>query len=710
MNVEPDRCRRDTSSLEPFFSPRSIAIVGLSRTALEGSNSVFNTLKNFGFSGGIHIVNPNIPASLAENVHASISDLPEQVDVAIVVVARHLVVQVLEECVKKQIKAAIVITQGFADADAEGARLQDLIVRLTRENDIRVLGPNTIGMSNAFSNFTSSFIEMHNARIPVGQISQTGLFMMGHNIVGDEPAGFGMAVDIGNASDVGLIDILEYYGQEDKIKVIQCHVEGIEDGAAFLEASARIGKEKPIIIYKSGVSEAGRVAVASHSGAAAGEAQVYQAAFRKAGLIQADSAEELRLLTKAFATYRPPTGNRVAIVSFSGGGAIMAIDALEGAGLQKAELSEQTIERLKPFYPEWMEVGNPLDIWMTVAKDFHRIYPVVLESVLLDTGVDSVICIYPSFSLPKYDEYDSSRHIPSLARKYPEKPVLCWTYGVNVAGFSEIIERDGSCMVFPSLSGAAGTLAKMIEYGRTRSSTIATPEPITQRRTAVQAVLKIAHAAGKGYLFHEGFEILEAYGAETAAWKTVTQKGELEAAGTQVGFPLCMKVISDDVIHKSDSGGVRLNIRGTAELTAAYEKMVTDIAKANPGAIIEGVLLQAMVSKGKEIMIGVKSDPVFGHCLVLGAGGVYAEILNDFAFRLAPINRADAYGMIDELACAPILKGVRGEASCDIDGIVDVLLSISNLVCAHPEIKELDVNPIMVTEEKAVIVDVRIII
>lgn len=710
MNVKPGGLRRDTSTLEPFFSPRSIAIVGLSRTALEGPNSVLNTLKNFGFPGDIHIVNPNIPASLAENVHASIGDLPEQVDVAIVVVTRHRVLQVLEECVRKGIKAAVVITQGFADADEEGARLQEQIVLLTRENDIRVLGPNTIGLSNAFSSFTSSFIEMHNAKLPIGLISQSGLFMMGHNIVGDEPAGFGMAVDIGNGSDVRLIDVLEYYGQDDRIEVIQCHVEGIEDGAAFLEASARIGKEKPIIIYKSGVSEAGRAAVASHSGAAAGEAEVYQAAFRKAGLIQADSVEELRLLTKAFATYRPPAGNRVAIVSFSGGAAIMAIDALEAAGLQKAELSEQTIAQLKPLYPDWMDVGNPLDIWMAVAKDFHTIYPQVLETVLLDPGVDSVICIYPSFSLPKYEEYDSSRHISSLAGRYPGKPVFCWTYGVNVSGFSEQVERDGSCMVFPSLRGAAETLTRMIEYDRTRSSAAVTSEPVTARSPAVSATLENAVAAGKSYLFHEGFEILEAYGAETAPWKTVAQRGALEEAAAQVGFPLCMKVISDDVIHKSDSGGVKLNIRDTVEVVAAYDQMMKEITKANPGAVIDGVLLQAMVSKGKEIMIGVKSDPVFGHCMVLGAGGVYAEILNDFAFRLAPISRADAYSMIDELACAPILKGARGEPSCHLDGIVDVLLGVSHLVCTHPEIKELDLNPIMVTEEKAVVVDVRIII
>ena len=695
-------------TLDLFFKPRSIAIVGLSRDALSGPVSVLNTLRGYGYKGNVSIINPNMTGAQHEGAYPSVSAVPDRVDLAIIVVGRSRVPDALRECAASGIRAAIVITQGFADADEEGARLQQEIVQICRTHAIRVLGPNTLGVSNAFADFTSSFIEVHNSKEPVGIISQSGLFMMGHHIVNNEPTGFGMAVDLGNACDIGLVEILEYYEEDENIRVIHCHVEGIEDGEGFLNAAARIAREKPIIMYKSGVSDTGRTAVAWHSGAAAGENEIYQAAFSRAGLVSAASAEELWVLTKAFATYSPPKGKRVAVMSFSGGAAILAIDALEGAGLELAELSESTIEGARAFYPSWMAVDNPLDVWMAVSKDFHERYPRILELLMQDDAVDSVICIYPSFSLPKYDAYDCSRHIRHLSRAYPDKPVLCWSYGLDVEGFSRSVEADGTSMVFPSLEDAANTLVKLARYGESRSMTLDEPRRLSVESVAVKDILAKAKIAGRESISTEGFEILEAYGIRTTGWQVLTDG--VSALSGDIRFPVCMKVVSSEVLHKSDVGGVILDIMNPDELADSYRRIVDVTRVHHPPVQIAGVLVQEMAPSGKEVMIGAKKDAVFGHCLILGAGGIYTEALNDYALRLAPISREDAYEMIDEIAYSKILKGVRGEAPCNLDAIADTLQRVSQMVCDNPEIVELDINPVIVNEREAFAVDVRTII
>ncbi len=700
-----------TGALDLIFRPASIAIVGLSRKAIDAPISVLTNLKAFGYQGEVYIINARLAADAGRKIYPSLADVPVPVDLAIVSLGRDQVLGALKDCVGAGIRAAIVITQGFADADAEGARLQAEMVALTKAHDLRILGPNTIGVANAFADFTSSFLEVHNEKLPIGIIAQSGLFMMGHNIIGNEPAGFGMAADVGNACDVDLTEILDFYGEEDAIRVIQCHIESIGRGRAFLASAARISRTKPIIALKAGTSQAGQVAVASHSGAAAGEGQVYRAAFEKAGVVAAESAEELRILTKAFATYAPPRGTRVAVMSFSGAACILAIDAIEAAGLSLAEFSDATHEALAEMFPDWLEIGNPLDVWYAVSGDFHARYPRVLELLLADEGIDAVFCLYPSFTLPKYAPYESARHIRDLAGRYPETPVLCWSYGLDLIGFTKEVECDGTAMVFPALESAATTLAKLARHGARRRAEppLALPRLAADRKKAGEIIAR-AKEAGARYLFTEGLEILEAYGGNLAPWRVARSEQELESMADELSYPVCLKVVSADVVHKSDSGGIRLGIGDPGSLVESYRGLLADVAARAPGAQVAGVLVQAMAPKGKEVMIGARKDPVFGHCLVLGAGGVYTEVLDDHAFRLAPITEAEAHEMIGELKFARILDGVRGEAPAHKPSIVKALLQVSQLVTDHPEIEELDINPLIVTERDAVIVDARIIL
>ncbi len=703
---------RDVDFLDRFFGPKKVVIVGLSRSAVGAPVSVLTTLKDYGYGGEIYVINPNMTAADADgfNVCASLDALPPDVDLAVVSVAREQVRGVLEGCIAKGIGGAIVITQGFADADEEGRRLQADMLALARANGLRILGPNTIGVADALSCFTSSFIELANDDAPIGQVSQSGLFMMGHHLINNEPAGFCMSIDLGNAGDVDLVDALTYFGRSDRIEVIQCHVEGIVDGAAFVETASRVSKEKPIVLLKAGRSETGRVAVASHSGAAVGENEVYDAAFRKAGIVPARNAEELRLLSKALATYAPPRGKRVAVVSFSGGGAILAIDAIEGAGLELARLSEETIRAIEDLFPPWLAVDNPVDVWIPVARDFDASFPRILEQVLRDDAVDALICIYCSYTLPKYAALDSSRHVGEIASRFPEKPVLCWSYGLDISGFSKRIEAGGAAMVFPSLDAAAGAIARMADYGAVRrAAPRGAPPRFDVDDARVSELLASAARSGSRYLFTESLEILEAYGIGAARWRLARSEDELARKAAEIGYPVCMKVVSADVVHKSDSGGVRLNIADDRALLDGYRGMREDVLRASPGAAIEGVLLQAMAPEGREIMIGAKRDPAFGPCLVVGAGGVYTEVLDDYAFLLAPADEAEARGMLAGLKCYPLLRGVRGEAASDVESIVDTLLRVSQLVTTHSAIREIDINPAIVGERGSVVVDARIV-
>ena len=698
--------------LDLIFKPKSVAIIGLSRAAVGAPISVLSTLLDFDYAGHIHVINPNMAAATDYTVWANLDDIDEPIDLAIVSVPRERVLDVLRSCIGKGIRAAIVITQGFADSDDVGKQLQEEMIALAKDGGIRILGPNTIGAANAHANFSSSFIETYHDTTPIGLVSQSGLFMMGHNLVANEPGGFCMSADLGNAGDVGLVEVLDYFERQDTISVIACHLEAVKQGPEFVEAAARISRTKPIVALKAGKSPTAQAAVASHIGAAVGENRAYEAAFRKAGIVSARNAEELRLLAKAFTIYAPPKGKRVAVVSYSGGAAILAIDALVSAGLTLATLSEETQRALKEKLPEWMEVANPLDLWIPVVRDYRTAYPYFLEQILKDPGVDAVICIYCSYRLPKYDEFDASIYIRELAAKYPETPILGWTYGMDISGFTQHVERDGTAMVFPSFEDATQTLAKLVEWDdyRSRDAEPSAPKPVDADSDAVARILGAANDAGQQHLFTEGLEILQAYGINVAPWAFARDEDELIARSADIPYPLCLKVASPDIIHKSESGGIRVGIEDRKALVDNYHSLREAVVESAPDADISGVVVQSMAPDGKEVMIGAKRDATFGPSVALGAGGIYAEVLDDFAVRLAPLSEAEAYRMFDNLAFTKLLRGVRGEAPCDLASIVDTLLRVAQLVCDHPAIKEIDLNPLIVNEAGAVTVDARIIL
>lgn len=698
--------------LDAFFKPKSIAIVGLSRSAIGAPVSVLTSLQSLGYEGQIYVINPSFSSSENITAYPCIADLPTAVDLAIISVERSSVPGILEECAKKGILSAIIITQGFADADDIGQRLQQEVVAICKRTGMRILGPNTIGVANLLAKFTSSFIEVGGESAPIGQVAQSGLFMMGHHLINNEPTGFCMSIDLGNSANISLVDVLEYFEHEKSVKVIQCHLEAVTDGKGFLETATRISKRKPIVALKAGTTVAGQAAVASHTGAIAGSNRVYSAAFQKSGIIQAKNAEDLRLLSKALTIYSPPRGKRVAIMSFSGGGAILAIDALDRAGLELAELSNRTKDTVKSFFPDWISVDNPLDIWIPVSKEFNAAFPTILEALLNDPNVDSVLCIYCSYPLPKYSLFDSSRYIGKTASQHPDKPVLCWTYGLDIEGFTRRVEAGRHAMVFQTLDEAASTLAKLVEYGAYRAAKqLPAVAPQDQRaQKAADEIINKAQARSQSYIFVEGLEVLDQYGVKLAPWRLVNSEQELLSSHETLAFPVCIKLVSPDVVHKSDSGGVVLGLRNVDELLEAYRRLKKLLSPSSQSQGVCGILVQQMAQRGKEVMIGMKRDAEFGPCVVFGAGGIYAETLDDFAFRIAPVDRDEAVNMIQETQIAKVLKGVRGEAPYDISGIADAIVRVSQIAMSHPQIAEIDLNPLFVSQNETVCVDSRFIL
>lgn len=699
--------------LDPFLSPASIAIIGLSRSAIGSPVSVHTTLNDMGYEGRTFIVNPGMKSAPNATVCKSIPDLPEVVDLAIISVERSMVPDTLEDCATHGITSAIVITQGFADADEVGARLQAKMDEVIARTGIRVLGPNTIGLVNSPAKFTSSFIEVTPDDLPVGQVSQSGFLMMGHHLVTNELAGYCTSVDLGNGCDIDLIDVLEHYETDPNIKVIEIHAEAIDNGPAFIEAASRISCSKPIVALQAGRTAAGQAAVASHTGAVAGQTRVSDAALAQAGVIRAETAEELRMISKSLATFGEMKGKRVAIMSYSGGGAVLAIDALDRAGLGLAELSDKTRATVKRLFPEWMGVHNPLDIWMPVAKDLNDAFPLVMNALLDDEGVDAVMCIYCSYTLPKYDRFDASGYIRDLSAKDRSKPVVCWSYGQDIEGFTRTIEEKRSAIVYPRLDDAARALAALAKCTQRRHvapSQEGAPVTNAAAQETSAAILKKAEVAGAQYLFTEAFEILEAYNLPLARWVVVRSEAELAGSTAALNAPLCLKIDSPDVIHKSDSGGVALGIGKGDALAKAFRTMNQTVAKNVPAARLSGVVVQEMAAKGTEVMIGMIRDPSFGPCIVFGMGGVYAEVMDDFAFRIAPLKAQDARDMISETAVSRILDGTRGQTAADMDALVDVILKISQISVAHPTVQEIDLNPVFAGSDGVHLVDARFIL
>lgn len=685
-----------------FLKPESVAIIGASTRTGPESFNIVEVLLSKGCQVDIYPVNPRAGEILGLKAYPSILDIPEKVELAIIVTGRAVVPELVRQCVEKQVKAIIVVSQGFADADDEGRKMQDEIMDMVAGTGIRIIGPNTLGVINNFDNFTSTFVNMPTRSLPTGLICQSGMFIGGHT---DLFGGVGYGVDIGNAADVGFNEVLQFYGRDRRIEVINLHMEGIRGGREFLDLSRETAVKKPVIVYKTGRSEEGSRAAGSHSGSLAGEDHVYQAAFDRAGIIRAESIDELRDFNRAFCKFKNVPGNRVAVITFSGGGGIALLDAMERNGLVPARLSPETVGKIDRLFPEWLEVANPIDIWPSVMMfGYDQVYPPVLEAVLSDPGVDMVACIAASHYMPREDLPFVEKHFVEAARQRPDKPVALWLFGAARHNVAELLEKDGPVVVFPTPERLARTMGVLYHYyNRIRNRDFqvvpagSVPGRVTgDRRGAV--------------LGPEAMELLRSAGIPAVRDALAGSPEEAVEAARSMGYPLAIKVVSPQVVHKTEAGGVRLDIRDEEGLRNSCRSMLKEVAEKVPGALVEGVLIQEYRSGGVELLLGCKRDSEFGPVLVFGLGGIYTEVLRDVSFRIAPVTRTGALEMIKDTRAYSLLQGARGKAPADMDSLAEAIVALSDLVCGNPEIAEVDINPLLATPEGVVALDARIII
>ncbi|MCD4715340.1 MAG: CoA-binding protein [Desulfobacterales bacterium] len=446
------------------MEPKSVAIIGISRRSGPGSYNLMENMINYGYKCKIFPINPNAEDILGVKAYPGVKDVGQEIDLAIISLPRDLVVKSVKECIDAGVKAIIVVTQGFADADAKGKELQQEMVNAARLNGVRILGPNTLGVVNNFNGFTTSFMPLTREKTPVGLICQSGVFFVGAAVFTGQ---IGKGIDIGNACDIGFCEALEYMGDDPDTKIIAIHMEGLEQTRRFLSLAARIAKQKPIIVFKTGQSEAGAKAAASHSGSMAGHYQIYTSALKQAGLLFLDKDGQMGDAVRTLLQQPAIKGGRIAVITPTGAGGIMASDALENCGLELASLSEKTISRIADLSPEWMPLGNPLDIWPAIMKHgLKDICAEAIDAVMDDPNVDGILYLAIAPELPAFAFLDASEDVNRVVPKERRKPVVGWLYGPNVKEIGDKFEKEKKVTVFQTIEKAAWSLSLLRDRQR----------------------------------------------------------------------------------------------------------------------------------------------------------------------------------------------------------------------------------------------------
>lgn len=686
------------SKLHSIFSPKSIAVVGASTREGTVGNDLFRNLLEGGFKGDVYPVNPKSPEILGHKTYASLADIPGDVDLAVLIIPAKVVPTVIEQAKEKGVGGIITISAGFKEACAEGAELEKLVAAKVQEAGIPLVGPNCLGVINADNDvrmnatFASKIPEQGNLAF----ISQSGALCTSVlDYAEARSMGFSKFVSFGNKADVTEVDLLTFLADDPKTSAIAMYLEDISDGARFIEVASNVfwGKGKPILCLKSGRSAEGAKAVSSHTGSLAGSDEVYNALLKQAGVQRVDSIAELFDYATLYTTQPAPKGKRLGIITNAGGPGIMATDAAVRHGLQLAEIQDSTKGKMRDSLPASASLSNPVDVIGDARSDR---YEVAVRTVLEDDNVDMGLVILTPQSMTDVENIAAS--IPE-ATKGLGKPVACAFMGAaDVADGVDILVKNGvPNYAFPEDAiRALSAYSKLVELkGLGGRSYIEMPEADTAK--ANELIAEFLGDTDERYLTQaECRGIFECYGLPLLASGTANSADEAGTIAAKIGKPMAMKVMSADVVHKFDAGGVLLNIDGADAAKAAYNQILENVEKAVPGAKVDGILMEEMAQSGVEVILGCNRDAKFGPLIMFGLGGTLVEVLKDVSFRLAPMWKISAQRMVREIKAFDVLNGFRGTAPSDLDSIVDTLLKLSAMTINHPEICELDINPLIV--------------
>jgi len=687
-------------SLEPLFRPRSVAVIGASRRRDAIGGAILHNLLEQGFQGPVYPVNPSSTHVQSVPSYPDVGSIPGPVDLAIIVVPAAHVLEAAEACGKKRVRALVVISAGFKETGAEGAKREAELRDMVRRHGMRLIGPNCLGILN-----TDPKVSMNATFAPVqppaGRVafsSQSGA--LGLAIL-DYARKLGLGISqfmsVGNKADVSGNDLIEFWEKDDGTDLILLYLESFGNPAKFTQLARRVARKKPIVAVKSGRTKSGARAASSHTGSLAGSDAAVEALFHQSGVIRTDTIEEL-FDTALLLAYQPvPTGPRVAILTNAGGPGIMAADACESARLELPSLDPKTVKALRAFLPAEASVRNPVDM---IASANAPSYEKALRLLVEDKNVDAVIVIFVPPLVTGAP--DVARAILAGASG-SKKPILSCFMGSH--GVPESLQslNEGHIPSYAFPEAAARTLARTVKYGTWRAApagkvpALSGIDPARAKAAIARALDGAApdsppvwiDAASRQQLF-------DAYGIRTTQDRTAGNRGEAAAAAKSIGFPVVMKVISPDVVHKTDVGGVKLGLRSEEEAARAFDEIRTSLASAQPGARFEGVTVEPMVSGGVETIVGMTRDPSFGPVVLFGLGGVAVELLRDVSVRVAPLTDRDAEEMIREIRGHPLLEGYRGAPSMNRASLLDLIHRVSRMTTENPEILELDLNPVLV--------------
>ena len=695
-------------SLDKIMRPQSIAVIGASTKAHTIGSDIMKRLQEYHFPGKIYPVNPK--GGVIEGLPAvkSVLEIEEPVDMAIVVVNARFVLDTIDQCHEKGIKGLVVISAGFKESGEEGAKLEKALLEKVRAYGMRCVGPNCLGVVNTSPDVSMDgcFAESLPVRGDIGFVSQSGALGGGIlNILKDLNIGFAQFISIGNQADVNAEDAIEYWENQDDVHQILLYMESIQNPANFRKLATRVTRRKPIIALKAGRSAAGASAASSHTGSLAGSDKAAEALLRQSGVIREYSLKQLFSTAKVFRNCPIPQGDRICIITNSGGPGIMATDVIADYGMQMAQLSDETKAKLRSFLPAAASVKNPVDM---IASAPLEHYQQTLTTVLADPGVDMVISIYLPFLGLR--DIDVAKAIMQIKAEHPEKPVV-GVFMTKNEFFSQIADMDVNIPFFQFAEEAVDGLARL----NAQRKWLARPEgkiasyPVDRSR--VEALFAAAKSENRAELTtRESLDVLDAYGVRVCKAGFAKTEDEAVAIADSIGYPVVMKMTSKTTSHKTDVGGVRVNLGSAEELRANYRDLVEKLREKGLLEGLEGVIVQEMVKSSRELVCGVATDPQYGPMVMFGLGGVFVEVMKDVAFNLAPLTDQDAHDMVRSVKAFKLLEGARGTKPADIAKVEEILMRLSQLVTDYPQVVELDINPLMISDKtgEAIAVDGRI--
>ncbi len=690
--------------LESLLYPEKIAVIGASSSPGKVGHEILANLVEGGFEGAIVPVNPKAEEILGVKCYKDIRDFDGKIDLSVIAVPTKVVKDAVKSSIDAGVKAIIVITAGFKETGQEGAELEREIAAMCSNAGIRLMGPNVLGLINTHHKLNASFATQMPATGGISIISQSGALITS---ILDWAAGrhHGLAklISMGNKADLNEVDFLRALGEDEETKVVVGYLESIESGDKFIRAAEAVAQKKPVVLLKVGTTEAGGKAASSHTGSLAGADIAYGAAFKRAGVIRADSFEQLLDAATAFAMQPLPKGNRVAIITNAGGPGIMAADAVENSGMKVANLGAETADELKKHLPAAASIGNPIDV--LGDADPER-YAMAVNAAQDDESVDAIIVLLT----PQAMTYplETARAIAGAVRR--TKPVLVSFLGAKdvVPGREELAAQNLPDYFSPGRAVAA--LKAMVGYAlwRARPPRVVERFPVNRRR--VERIINRHVKTGYPEIGEvDAKEILKAYDFDIPDGHVATSAEEAVEIAERLGYPIAMKISSPEIIHKSDVGGVKINLAGPEDVRDAFDLMMLRIARRVTGANLHGVLVEKMADKGLEVILGMSRDPQFGPMLMFGLGGIFVEVMKDVTFHLAPITAEEAMQMLEGTKSYALLKGARGQSGVDMNAIAGALQRISQLVTDFPQITELDINPFIVGRvgKDAVVADAR---